>query len=73
MKKSFKSVCKKLGLYKPEAERTKAQKTIRDITFFAVVIYAATITFLYMDAVSHAVELDCDSYSQQITQVALNQ
>lgn len=74
MKKSFKNMCEKMGLYKSENERTKAQKAIRDVTFFAVVIYAATITLLYVDAVSQTVELECDSYSQPITtQVALNQ
>lgn len=71
MKKSIKEFSKKIGLYKPENERTKTQKVIRDVAFFGVVIYAAVITFLYIDAESQVVELDCGAYSAA-NQVAFN-
>lgn len=73
MKKSIKEFSKKIGLYKPENERTKAQKIARDVAFYAVVIYAAVITFLYIDAESQAIELECQNYGQPIAnQVAFN-
>nr|MBR6099982.1 hypothetical protein [bacterium] len=74
MKKSaIEKFSRKIGLYKPENERTKAQKICRDVAFFAVVIYAAVISFLYFDAESRIIENECGSYSQSVTsQVALN-
>ena len=51
MKKTTKSFAEKIGLVKPECERTKTQKIVRDVAFFAVVIYAAVISFLYFDLI----------------------
>ena len=76
MKKSTKSFCQRIWLIKPENERTKTQKAIRDVAFFAVVIYAAVISFLYFDAESQIIELDCEAHaaasSQAVAQMALN-
>ena len=41
MKKTVKNL-----IHKPESERSKKEKLIRDIAFFGVVVYAATLTFL---------------------------
>ena len=72
MKKTTKSFAEKIGLVKPECERTKTQKIVRDVAFFAVVIYAAVISFLYFDAEAQIIELDCGNVGQATTQVALN-
>jgi hypothetical protein len=72
MKKATKSFCQRIWLLKPESERTKTQKAIRDVAFFAVVIYAAVISFLYFDAEAQIIELDCGNVGQVSTQVALN-
>ena len=72
MKKTTKSFAERIGLVKPECERTKTQKIVRDVAFFAVVIYAAVISFLYFDAEAQIIELDCGNVGQTSTQVALN-
>lgn len=41
---------KRKVLYTPEKERTKTQKIVRDVTFFAVVVYAAVMTFMFFNA-----------------------
>lgn len=70
MKKTTKSFCERIWLYKPENERTKAQKVARDIAFFSVVIYAAVISFLYFDAESTIIEYGCQAQSDAAVQVA---
>ncbi|MBQ7616628.1 hypothetical protein IJS64_01205 [bacterium] len=61
-----KAAAKKIGLHKPETERSKAQKIIRDVVFFGVVVYAAVMTFLVIDAESHEIEVECASLAQQV-------
>ena len=70
MKKATKSFWQKIWLVKPESERTKTQKVIRDVAFYAVIIYAAVISFLYFDAESKVIELDCEAHSAAASQVA---
>ena len=76
MKKATKSFWQKIWLVKPESERTKTQKVIRDVAFYAVIIYAAVISFLYFDAESQIIELGCEAHaaasSQAVAQMALN-
>ena len=36
--------------YKKECDRTKTEKVIRDLVCYGVVIYAAVLWFLYVDA-----------------------
>ena len=74
MKKSaIEKFSRKIGLYKPENERTKTQKICGDVAFFAVVIYAAVISFLYFDAEAQITEYESMMNSQSIpNQVALN-
>ena len=76
MKKATQSFCQRIWLIKPESERTKTQKAIRDVAFFAVVIYAAVISFLYFDAESQIIEYDCEAHAaaaaQSVAQMALN-
>ncbi|MBQ9553743.1 hypothetical protein IJU97_01965 [bacterium] len=68
----IKSAAKKVGLHKPESERSTTQKIIRDVVFFGVVVYAAVMTFLVIDAESTEVEVECASLPHPITsQVAL--
>ena len=67
-----KAAAKKIGLHKPEAERSKMQRIIRDVVFFGVVVYAAVMTFLVIDATSHEVEVEAASMANPISsQVAL--
>ena len=67
-----KAAAKKIGLHKPETERTKMQRIIRDVVFFGVVVYAAVMTFLVIDATSHEVEVEAASMVNPISsQVAL--
>jgi len=61
-----KAAAKKIGLHKPENERSKAQKIIRDVVFFWVVVYAAVMTFLVIDAESNEIEVECASLPQQV-------
>lgn len=56
----MKKVVKKLGLHKTEAERTKTQKLVRDLAFFGVVVYAAVMTFLVLDAKTQEAEAEAD-------------
>ena len=70
MKKTTKSFCERIWLYKPENERTKAQKIARDVACFAVVVYAAVISFLYFSAESTVIELDCQAQLQAAAQSA---
>lgn len=44
-----KEVAKNL-VYKKESERTKTEKVIRDVVFYGLVIYAAVLGYLLVDA-----------------------
>ena len=44
-----KEVAKKL-VYKKESERSKTEKIIRDVVFYGLVIYAAVLGYLLVDA-----------------------
>lgn len=68
----IKVAAKKIGLHKSETERSKTQRIIRDVVFFGVVVYAAVMTFLVIDATSHEIEVEAASMATPITnQVAL--
>lgn len=61
----MKKIVKKI-VHKPEAERSKTEKLIRDIAFFGVIVYAAVMTFLVINAESTKVEADSALLSAQI-------
>lgn len=61
MRKTVTKAARRAGLYKPEEERTKLQKIVRDVVFFGVVVYAAVMTFLVIDAEAHEAEVTCDA------------
>ena len=54
-------------VHKPESERSKAEKLIRDIAFFGVVVYAAVMTFLVFNAETQQVEAESRLVSAQIS------
>jgi hypothetical protein len=54
-------------VHKPESERSKAEKLIRDIAFLGVVIYAAVMTFLVFNAETQQVEAESTLVSAQIS------
>lgn len=54
-------------VHKPESERSKTEKLIRDIAFFGVVIYAAVMTFLVFNAETQQVEAESRLVSAQIS------
>lgn len=68
MKKLVKKV-----VHKPEAERTRKEKILRDVAFFGVVIYAAVMTFLVFDTKATEVETEAAALTAQmnVNQVAL--
>lgn len=45
----MKAIKQKL-VHKKEAERTKTEKLIRDLAFYGVVVYVATLGFLLVNA-----------------------
>ena len=61
----MKKIVKKI-VHKPEAERSKTERLIRDIAFFGVIVYAAVMTFLVINAESTKVEADSVLLSAQI-------
>lgn len=61
----MKKIVKKI-VHKPEAERSKTERLIRDIAFFGVIVYAAVMTFLVVNAESTKVEADSALLSAQI-------
>jgi len=63
----MKKLLKKVPLRKKESERTKVEKIVRDVVFFAVVIFAAVMTYAYLDAKSQLVEAESEA-----TIVAMN-
>ena len=61
----MKKIVKKI-VHKPEAERSKTERLIRDIAFFGVIVYAAVMTFLVINAESTQVEAESQLLSAQI-------
>lgn len=61
----MKKIVKKF-IHKPESERTKKEKIIRDIAFFGVVVYAALATFLVFDTQAKQVEAESAAITAQI-------
>ena len=61
----MKKIVKKI-VHKPEAERSKTERLIRDIAFFGVIVYAAVMTFLVVNAESTQVEAESALLSAQI-------
>lgn len=61
----MKKVVKKM-VHKPESERSKVEKIVRDVAFFGVVLYAAVMTFLVVDAKANAVKAEADLVSSTI-------
>lgn len=61
----MKKLVKKL-VHKPESERSKMQKILRDVAFFGVVIYAAVMTFLVFDAKAQEVQAENDLISAKL-------
>ena len=58
MKKTEKNL-----IHKPESERSKKEKLIRDIAFFGVVVYAATLTFLLGSAQADQTIAEAEAFS----------
>ena len=58
MKKTVKNL-----IHKPESERSKKEKLIRDIAFFGVVVYAATLTFLLGSAQADQTIAEAEAFS----------
>ncbi len=57
----MKRLLKKVPLRKKESERTKVEKIVRDVVFFAIVIFAAIMTYAYLDAKAQLVEAESDA------------
>ena len=53
-------------LYKRESERTKTEKLIRDIACYSVVIYAAILGFLLVDANANLANAQAELVSNSI-------
>ena len=70
--KMAKELKKKL-IYKKEAERTKTEKLVRDVVMFAVVIYAAVLGFMVVNANVNLANAQAELISNSIhTQHAVN-
>jgi hypothetical protein len=52
--------------YKKECDRTKTEKVIRDLVCYGVVIYAAVLWFLYVDANIKLANAEAQLISNQI-------
>ena len=61
----MKKIVKKI-VHKPEAERSKTERLLRDIAFFGVIVYAAVMTFLVINAESTQAEAESQLLSAQI-------
>jgi hypothetical protein len=61
----MKKIVKKI-VHKPESERSKTERLLRDIAFFGVIVYAAVMTFLVVNAESTQVEAESALLSAQI-------
>ena len=55
--------------YKKESDRTKKEKLIRDIICYGVVIYAAILGFLLVDANANLANAQAQLINSQITAV----
>lgn len=64
--KNMKKLVKKI-VHKPESERSRKEKIIRNITFFGVVIYAAVLTVFVLNAKAQQVEAEAELLSAQIS------
>ena len=70
--KMAKELKKKL-VYKKESERTRTEKLIRDLVCYAVVIYAAVLGFLVVNANVNLANAQAELISNSIhTQHAVN-
>lgn len=56
----MKKLAKKVGLWKPESERTAKQRAVRDVVFWIVVVYAVVLTFFAADAEVRLAQAECD-------------
>ena len=56
----MKKLAKKVGLWKPESERTPKQRAVRDVVFWIVVVYAVVLTFFAADAEIRLAQAECD-------------
>ena len=64
---------KKKLVYKKESERTRTEKLIRDLVCYAVVIYAAVLGFLVVNANVNLANAQAELISNSIhTQHAVN-
>ena len=61
----MKKIVKKI-VHKPEAERSKTERLLRDIAVFGVIVYAAVMTFLAINVETAQVEADSALISAQI-------
>ena len=61
----MKKIVKKI-VHKPEAERSKTERLLRDIAFFGVIVYAAVMIFLVINAESTQVEAESQLLSALI-------
>jgi hypothetical protein len=63
----MKNTTKQKLFYKKECERTKTEKIIRDVVCYGVVIYAAILGFLLVDANANLANAQAQLISNQIT------
>lgn len=56
----MKKFAKKVGLWKPESERTAKQRAVRDVVFWIVVVYAVVLTFFAADAEVRLAQAECN-------------
>jgi hypothetical protein len=56
----MKKLAKKVGLWKPESERTAKQRAVRDVVFWIVVVYAVVLTFFAADAEVRLAQAECN-------------
>ena len=63
----MKKLTKERLLHKKEADRTKTEKLIRDIACYSVVIYAAILGFLLVDANANLANAQAELVSNSIS------
>lgn len=61
----MKKIVKKI-VHKPEAERSKTERLLRDIAFFGVIVCVAMMTFFVVHVETAQVEADSALISAQI-------
>ncbi|MDD2537534.1 MAG: hypothetical protein PHU61_03525 [Candidatus Absconditabacteria bacterium] len=64
----MKKVLKRIPLTKKESERTKTEKLIRDVAFFAVVIFTAITAFTTLSIQADLVEMEAQLASSYLLQ-----